>query len=363
MYSGKRIIAVIPARGGSKSIPKKNIRPLGGKPLLAWSIEAACSVAEIDRVIVSTDDAEISQVAREFGAEVYPRPAELATDEALVIDTIRHLIDVLRAQGELAQVMVLLEPTCPLRSSEDIQQCIRQLVTEDLDAVATFKPADLNPHRAWRIVDDKPLPFNVGIDPWLPRQKLPPAFQLNGAVYAFRADRLPKDTNALLYGRTGAVLTSGSTQTLSRTRPGSALMTSSVTRFLVNQDATLKEAMQLLEETEERILFVTDKKGKLFGSVTDGDIRRWILATDSLEGCVREVCNRHPCTVSIAYNIEEVRRVILERNISCIPVLDEDRQIVDLLFWGKVLKAPSVDIDNESDFIIAQALLMRGSFQ
>lgn len=208
MIKDLRVIAVIPARGGSKSIPKKNIRPLAGKPLLAWSIEAAHAVPEIDRTIVSTDDAEIGSVAREFGAEVYVRPAELATDEALVIDAIRHLIGTLRVQGDPPQVMVLLEPTSPLRSPDDIRQCIRQLTADDLDSVATFKAADLNPHRAWLIADGKPTPFISGANPWQPRQKLPPAFQLSGAVYAFRADRLPEGNAALLYGRTGAVVTS-----------------------------------------------------------------------------------------------------------------------------------------------------------
>lgn len=206
MIQGLRAVAVIPARGGSKSIPRKNIRPLAGKPLLAWSIEAARAVPEIGRVIVSTDDAGIGDVAREFGAEVHVRPPELATDEALVIDAIRHLIGLLRMQGEPPRVMVLLEPTSPLRSPDDIRQCIRRLTADDLDSVATFKAADLNPHRAWRIVDGKPAPFIGGADPWRPRQKLPPAFQLSGAVYAFRADRLPEDGTALLYGRAGAVV-------------------------------------------------------------------------------------------------------------------------------------------------------------
>jgi CMP-N-acetylneuraminic acid synthetase len=293
---------------------------------------------------------------------VYLRPPELATDEALVIDAIRHLIGVLRSEGEPSQVMVLLEPTCPLRSSQDIQQCIRQLAADNLDSVATFKPADLNPHRAWRIVDGKPSPFVSGADPWQPRQKQPSAFQLTGAVYAFRADRLPGDTNALLYGRTGAVITTPVKEAVSKPCSEDLPLTSAITRFFVNEDVTLKAAMQQLEETEERILFVIDQDGKLFGSVTDGDIRRWILATDSLEGCVREVCNRCPYTVATIYKIEDVRRVMLERNIACIPVLDEDRRIVDLLFWGKIFKALSVDIDNESDFIMAQALLAHGAW-
>jgi N-acylneuraminate cytidylyltransferase len=197
---------VIPARGGSKSIPKKNIRPLGGKPLLVWSIEAARSVPEIDRIIVSTDDGEISDVAREFGAEVYARPAELATDESLVIDALRHLISVLRRESESADIMVLLEPTCPLRSPDDIHQCIQQFMTDDLDSVATFKAAELNPHRAWSIIDGRPSPFIAGADPWQPRQKLPPAYQLNGAVYALRTGGLPADSPSLLFGQSGAVV-------------------------------------------------------------------------------------------------------------------------------------------------------------
>ena len=92
MLNGKRVIAVIPARGGSKSIPGKNIRPLGGKPLLAWSIDVAQQVSEIDRIIVSTDDAQIASVGRLHGAEVYPRPPHLATDEALVIDALKDLL-------------------------------------------------------------------------------------------------------------------------------------------------------------------------------------------------------------------------------------------------------------------------------
>jgi CMP-N,N'-diacetyllegionaminic acid synthase len=206
MYKGKRIVAVIPARGGSKTVPGKNIKPLGGKPLLAWSIEVAQAVSEIDRVIVSTDDEEIGAVARQHGAEVYGRPPALATDGALVIDALRHLISALRGEGERAQIMILLEPTCPLRNADDVRRCLAMLVEGRKDSVATFKRADLNPHRAWRIRDGTPEVFIPGAVPWLPRQALPEAFQLNGAVYAFLADRLPPDSPSLLAGATGAVL-------------------------------------------------------------------------------------------------------------------------------------------------------------
>jgi CMP-N,N'-diacetyllegionaminic acid synthase len=206
MLDGKRIVAVIPARGGSKSIPGKNIKPLGGKPLLAWSIEVAKQVSEIDRTILSTDDAEIASVGRSHGAEVYARPEHLATDEALVIDALKDLLQILEAEGDAPEWMVLLEPTCPLRSAEDVLNCLKLVASGDYDSVATFKDAELNPHRAWRLVDGVPEVFIPGAVPWLPRQKLPRAYQLNGAVYVFRASLLAGETKSLLIGKLGAVL-------------------------------------------------------------------------------------------------------------------------------------------------------------
>jgi len=206
MLEGKRVIAVIPARGGSKSVPGKNIRTLGGKPLLAWSIEVARQVHEIDRIIVSTDDAQIAFVGRAYGAEVYTRPSHLATDESLVIDALKDLLRTLRGEGETPEWVVLLEATCPLRSADDVRDCLNIAVHGGFDSVATFKDAELNPHRAWRLVDGVPEVFIPGAIPWLPRQKQPKAYQLNGAVYLFRANLLREEAQSLLVGKLGAVL-------------------------------------------------------------------------------------------------------------------------------------------------------------
>lgn len=206
MLNGKRVIAVIPARGGSKSVPGKNIRALGGKPLLAWSIEVARQVSEIDRVIVSTDDAEIASVGRAHGAEVYARPPHLATDQSLVIDALKDLIKTLQAEHETPEWIILLEPTCPLRTADDVRSCLNLVAEGTYDSVATFKDAELNPHRAWRLVDGVPEVFIAGAVPWLPRQKLPKAYQLNGAVYVFRANLLAEEAKSLLVGKVGAVL-------------------------------------------------------------------------------------------------------------------------------------------------------------
>lgn len=206
MLDGKRLIAIVPARGGSKSIPGKNVHLLGGKPLLAWSIEVAQQVSEIDRIIVSTDDAQVASIGRAFGAEVYARPPHLATDEALVIDALKDLLRRLRAEGETAEWVILLEPTCPLRTPDDVRDCLKLIAQGGYDSAATFKEAELNPHRAWRLVNGFPEVFIPGAVPWLPRQKLPKAYQLNGAVYVFRANLLAQEAKSLLVGKLGAVL-------------------------------------------------------------------------------------------------------------------------------------------------------------
>ena len=200
-----RVIAMIPARGGSKSIPDKNLVSLGGKPLLAWSIDIAKATPAIDRVIVSTDDPKIAAAAEKRSAEVYRRPDRLATDDALVIDAVRDVIGRLREEGETAQIMVLLEPTCPFRAVEDIEACIDE-VRAGRDSAATFTAADVNPHRTWRLTGEGPEPFVKGAVPWRPRQELEDAYQLNGAVYAFRLDALSPDDVGLLVGRTAAVV-------------------------------------------------------------------------------------------------------------------------------------------------------------
>jgi N-acylneuraminate cytidylyltransferase len=201
----RRVVAIIPARGGSTTVPRKNIRPLGGTPLVAWSIEVARAVTAIDHTVVSTDDDAIAEVAREHGGTVARRPAELATDDALVLETVRYHLSDWRADGRPTDVVVLLEPTCPLRRPEDVTACLRHLAEGDFDSVATFTDAELNPHRAWRIEEERPSPFVEGAVPWRPRQELPEAYQLNGGAYAFFADRLPDDTVAPLFGRAGAV--------------------------------------------------------------------------------------------------------------------------------------------------------------
>ncbi|MDW7671639.1 MAG: acylneuraminate cytidylyltransferase family protein [Bacillota bacterium] len=208
MIGNARVVALIPARGGSKSVKNKNIKLLGGKPLLAWSIDAAANTPEIDSILVSTEDPTIKAVAREYGAEPIDRPRHLAQDDSLVIDTVRQVIAHLDSQNNHYDMMVLLEPTCPFRSSQDISDCLKMIVDKDqaCDSVATFVEAAVNPHRTWKIREGVPSVFIEGAVPWLPRQQLPAAYQLNGAVYAFKTSRLSETDISLLTGKCGAVI-------------------------------------------------------------------------------------------------------------------------------------------------------------
>lgn len=128
MYLNKRVLGIIPARGGSKGLPRKNIMETHGKPLISWTIKQAIKSRYIDRVVVSTDDKEIAEISRCEGADIpYIRPSILATDTAKTTDVVMHLINRLKEVGEIYDVIVLLEPTSPLRKENDIDLAIEAL--------------------------------------------------------------------------------------------------------------------------------------------------------------------------------------------------------------------------------------------
>ncbi|RKL69105.1 acylneuraminate cytidylyltransferase [Salipaludibacillus neizhouensis] len=208
MSDNDRTVALIPARGGSKTIPYKNIKMFLGKPLIAWTIEVALSTKGIDRVIVSTDDLKIAEIAKHYNAEVFLREKHLALDDSMPIDVIKSVITRLRKEGDSASYMVYLEPTSPLRIQSDIEQSLKLLrdSSNSFKSVATYTEAELNPHRAWKIEDDIPKVFIPGANPWLPRQVQPRAFQLNGAVYTFSIHDILHHAQHLLPEPSGAIL-------------------------------------------------------------------------------------------------------------------------------------------------------------
>jgi N-acylneuraminate cytidylyltransferase len=143
----RQVLAIIPARGGSKGLPKKNIQPLGGKPLIAWSIQSAHMAQYVNRVIVSTDDSEIAKIASFYGAEVITRPAELATDEALTDPVMIHTVRELRRRNDYRpDFVVLLQPTSPVRPVELIDDCIMTLIER---GAASLFTGFCGPHFIW----------------------------------------------------------------------------------------------------------------------------------------------------------------------------------------------------------------------
>ncbi|MBF0231436.1 MAG: acylneuraminate cytidylyltransferase family protein [Desulfamplus sp.] len=184
MIQGKRLLAVVTARGGSKRLPRKNLLNLGGKPLIAWSIEAALKSKFIDRTVVSTDDEEIAEVSRHYGAEVpFIRPAELSSDEATSEDTVFHAIDMLVEQGDLFDYVILLQPTSPLRTAKHIDEAVSQLIERNASSVISVCQAEHHP--LWCNTLDDNLRMNNFLRPEFNKrsQDLPTYYRLNGAIY------------------------------------------------------------------------------------------------------------------------------------------------------------------------------------
>lgn len=193
--------AIITARGGSKRLPKKNVLELAGKPLIAWTIEAAKKSSKIEDVIVTTDSEEIEKVAIEFGARVpFKRPAELSNDTATSFDVVKHCLDYLNEnEDKQVEYLVLLQPTSPLRSSEDIEKAIELLESKKASAVVSVCPTEHSP--LWsNTLDD-----SLNLDSFLRdevkntrSQDLPAYYRLNGAIYVCRVEEFLKEKSFFL---------------------------------------------------------------------------------------------------------------------------------------------------------------------
>ncbi|MBX3575939.1 MAG: acylneuraminate cytidylyltransferase family protein [Rhizobiaceae bacterium] len=200
-------IAIVPARGGSKGLPGKNLRELNGHPLIAWSIAAGRASGLFDAVIVSTDSADIAAVSKAYGAITCKRPEALSGDTALVKDAVSHCLHAVKHRYGRPDLTVLLQPTSPLRSPEDITACVSALVESNADSAATFKPADEPIERAYRIVEGVPSPAVESQGHWLPRQQLPNYYYLNGAVYVVTTGPfLASSLASFLFGKTTSVV-------------------------------------------------------------------------------------------------------------------------------------------------------------
>jgi N-acylneuraminate cytidylyltransferase len=197
-----KVLAIIPARGGSKGLPKKNIKILGNKPLIAWSINSAQKSQLINKVIVSTDSDEILNVAKEYGAEVpFKRPKELASDTATTLDVLKHAITFYKQQNQQFDYLVLLQPTSPFRKEGDIDKMIKLAITSDADMVVSVKETSANPYYVLFEEDENGYLQKSKDSEFTRRQDCPTVYEYNGSVYIIKIESLLK-YNSLSFPKT-----------------------------------------------------------------------------------------------------------------------------------------------------------------
>lgn len=189
MYKGKKILAIIPARGGSKGIPSKNIIEIYGKPLIQYSIESANSSKYIDRTIISTDDLKIKEVAEQCGGDVpFLRPEELAQDTSKTIDCLVHGIEWLKNIGEEYDYLVLLQNTVPLRKGYHIDEAIEKLIDSDERSLVSITEVEENPVLMRTLNEDGTVKNMLNVSSTIRRQDFPKFYRVDGAIYIQKLD-------------------------------------------------------------------------------------------------------------------------------------------------------------------------------
>jgi N-acylneuraminate cytidylyltransferase len=188
-----KTLYVIPARGGSKGIPGKNIKPLAGKPLIEYSIDVARALANDEDICVTTDDNAIIETVERTGLKVpFVRPAELSTDQSGTYEVLLHALDFYESKGVHYDTMVLLQPTSPFRTVDDVKACL-ELYSDDIDMVVSVKQAATNPYyNAFEIDDNGFLHISKGEGNYTRRQDAPKVWEYNGAVYVINVESLRK---------------------------------------------------------------------------------------------------------------------------------------------------------------------------
>jgi len=183
------IVAIVPARSGSKSIKDKNIKPLAGRPLMSYSIKAGLACKQIDKLVVSTDSKKYASLAKFYGAGVVDRPKELAGDDIPMIPVLQHAVKFVEEKGEKITTVVLLDPTSPLRQVKDIEICLELLARPETDSVVTVCEAEHNPYYVMTGVKDNgylKYPLFKPDKPIHRRQDAPKVYRVNAVVYAIK---------------------------------------------------------------------------------------------------------------------------------------------------------------------------------
>lgn len=181
-----RTLGVIPARGGSKGLEGKNIKPLGGKPLMGYVIEAALAAKSLDLVVVSTEDDDIARVSESFGVRVIRRPPEFATDHSPIEHALRHVVRTLEAEGREFDLVIWMQANVPTTKTAIIDQSVETLKSSDCDSVQTVVPFPTPPQWSWRLEGDRLFPLEGCYQYNIRRQDEVPTYYLDGSVCALR---------------------------------------------------------------------------------------------------------------------------------------------------------------------------------
>lgn len=196
MIKNKKVLALIPARGGSKGIRNKNIYPIFGKPLISYSIIAAQESRYIDRILVSTDSLKISEVARQYGDIVpFIRPSEYAKDNSKSIDVVMHALKWLKEQSDFYDILLLLQPTQPLRTSDDIDKSLEIYIKHDEQPLASVCEVDDHPLLIRTIEDNGNLKSLLSLNSTVRRQDMMPFYKINGCIYINRIKDICAETS------------------------------------------------------------------------------------------------------------------------------------------------------------------------
>ena len=196
MVREKRVLALIPARGGSKGIKDKNIYPLQGRPLISYSIDAAKQSRYIDAIVVTTDSETIADVARANGAEVpFLRPPELAADTSKIIDAVLHAVDFLKGEGRTYDILVLLQPTQPLRTAQDIDMALEVYCEGAEQPLCSVHPVVDSPHLIRSVSREGKLVPILKESSTIRRQDMPSFYRVNGAIYVYPVESLSAKTS------------------------------------------------------------------------------------------------------------------------------------------------------------------------
>jgi len=332
------MIAIIPARGGSEGLPNKNIKYLAGKPLIAYTIEAALASKYINKVIVSTDSEEISLIAENYGAEVpFLRPDFLTGSDVTAIDIYRYTVEKLnRETGMNISEFIVLQPTSPLRTSNDIDLAVELFRDHNADSVISLCEENHSPVGVKRIVDEKITDFFDGSLVNVNSQKQEKAYMPNGAIYIYKYQNIQEN----------GVLNSEKTlpyiMPIERSVHIDTLMDFEYAEFLIlkhnsnnNLSAlidterykvsyllTIRESIKKLDETGIGFIVVVNQPGEVLGVVTDGDFRRAVLSGVSLDTPISGITNSNFISINEGYSKEELENVFLN-DVAQVPVISK----------------------------------------